>query len=377
MNDAPLVGDGTPVKQILPPGGKHTSNETAIRSLVDDIVSAWNDRDLDRFIGLLDESVVWDDPAMLYGPTTGRVAVRKFSESILKAFPDFSYRIREPICVAESGDRVVIPWEITATHTGLFDPPGFAPTEQPLTMQGVDVLELTDMKITRIDTFFNVLAATEQVLRLKPFLSGGISKVFVLWLQKCRAYWLRRSRRVRTWTVRRTSHSSQHPTQLDSSTNRSEHTGMRAPFQVLVIPFRCTAARVQFAVLKRSDAGYWQFVAGGGEDDETPLEAAQRETKEEIGIDANQRIIKLDSMATVPKTCFAEANSWGGDVFVVPEHCFAVDVGRYALTVSREHTELRWAEYEEAMSLLRWESNRNALWEVNERLKRPKPELVR
>jgi len=152
---------------------------------------------------------------------------------------------------------------------------------------------------------------------------------------------------------------------------------MRAPFQVLVIPFRCTAARVQFAVLKRSDAGYWQFVAGGGEDDETPLEAAQRETKEEIGIDANQRIIKLDSMATVPKTCFAEANSWGGDVFVVPEHCFAVDVGRYALTVSREHTELRWAEYEEAMSLLRWESNRNALWEVNERLKRPKPELVR
>ena len=145
---------------------------------------------------------------------------------------------------------------------------------------------------------------------------------------------------------------------------------MRAPFQVLVIPFRCTAARVEFAVLKRSDAGYWQFVAGGGEDDETPLKAAQREIKEEIGIDASDRIIRLDSMATVPRTYFAAADSWGGDIFVIPEHCFAVDVGKDVLTVSREHTELRWVGYEEAMSLLEWDSNRNALWEVNERLKK-------
>jgi predicted ester cyclase len=144
-------------------------NKTAIRSLVDDLVSAWNNRDIDRFIAHLDESVVWDDPAMLNGPTIGRGAVRKFSESILKAFPDFTYRIREPICVAESGERVVIPWEITATHAGRFDPPGFAPTGQPITMQGVDILKLTDMKVSRIDTFFSVMAAAEQALRLKPF----------------------------------------------------------------------------------------------------------------------------------------------------------------------------------------------------------------
>ncbi|MFH1220869.1 MAG: nuclear transport factor 2 family protein, partial [Candidatus Eisenbacteria bacterium] len=60
-------------------------NETAIRSLVDDLVGAWNDRDIDRFISHLDESVIWDDPAMLLGPAIGRSAVRKFSESILRA----------------------------------------------------------------------------------------------------------------------------------------------------------------------------------------------------------------------------------------------------------------------------------------------------
>jgi dATP pyrophosphohydrolase len=127
---------------------------------------------------------------------------------------------------------------------------------------------------------------------------------------------------------------------------------------------------VEFAVLKRSDAGYWQFVAGGGEDDETPLKAAQREIKEEVGIDASGRIVKLESMATVPRTHFADADSWGGDIFVIPEYCFAVDVGKNVLTVSCEHTELRWVGYEEAMSLLKWDSNRNALWEVNERLKK-------
>ncbi|HUU41158.1 MAG TPA: ester cyclase [Desulfatiglandales bacterium] len=147
-------------------------NETAIRLLVDDLVSAWNDRDIDRFISHLDESVIWDDPAMLCGPAIGWSAVREFSESILRAFPDFSYRIRDPICVAQSGSRCVVPWEITATHTGYFDPLGFAPTQQVVTMQGVDVLEMTDMKVTRIETFFNILPAVEQALRLKPLAEG-------------------------------------------------------------------------------------------------------------------------------------------------------------------------------------------------------------
>jgi len=172
-------------------------NETAIRSLVDDVVRAWNARDLDRFISHLDESVIWDDPAMLYGPAIGCIAVRVFSESILKAFPDFSYCIRGPICIAPSGELCVIPWEITATHTGYFDPPGFAPTNQVIKVQGVDLLQLANMKVTRIDTLFNVWLAAEHALRLKPFPERGIGKMIILWLQRCRAYWLRRTSRVK------------------------------------------------------------------------------------------------------------------------------------------------------------------------------------
>ena len=145
---------------------------------------------------------------------------------------------------------------------------------------------------------------------------------------------------------------------------------MRAPFQVLVIPFRRTTAGLEFAVLKRSDADYWQFVAGGGEGRETPLEAASRETEEETGIPANGRIMQLDSMATVPKSCFAVADSWGDSVYVIPEHCFAVDATDAALRLSGEHRESRWVPYEQACRLLKWDSNRNALWELVQRLKR-------
>jgi len=143
---------------------------------------------------------------------------------------------------------------------------------------------------------------------------------------------------------------------------------MRASFQVLVIAFRHTPAGVEYAVLKRSDTDCWQFVAGGAEDAETPIQAAERETQEEIGVTGE--MIQLDSASTVPKNCFAAADSWGDDVYVIPEHCFAVHVGRSGISLSQEHTESRWVPYEQACDMLKWDSNRNALWELNERLKK-------
>ncbi|OGT33707.1 MAG: hypothetical protein A2W28_03305 [Gammaproteobacteria bacterium RBG_16_51_14] len=144
---------------------------------------------------------------------------------------------------------------------------------------------------------------------------------------------------------------------------------MRAPFQILVIPFRRTAAGPEFAVLLRSDTKYWQFVAGGGEGVESPAQAAERETKEETGIAANGCLLQLDSMATLPINGFAEADSWGQEVSVIPEYCYAIDAGDSALALSGEHTEVRWVSYDQACTLLKWDSNRNALRELNERLK--------
>jgi len=143
---------------------------------------------------------------------------------------------------------------------------------------------------------------------------------------------------------------------------------MRAPFQVLVIPFRRSERGYEFAVLRRRDTGWWQFVAGGGEDKETPVQAAQREISEETGL-AGRGLMKLDSCNTVPKHAFADAEAWGPEVHVIPEYCFAVDATDDEIVLSDEHTEMRWVSYDEARRLLKWDSNRNALWELRERLK--------
>jgi len=78
---------------------------------------------------------------------------------------------------------------------------------------------------------------------------------------------------------------------------------MRAPFQILAIPYR-TKPDLQFAVLHRADHDQWQFIAGGGKDEEIPREAAVREISEEAGITAGN-LIELVSMIYIPASIIA------------------------------------------------------------------------
>ena len=149
----------------------------------------------------------------------------------------------------------------------------------------------------------------------------------------------------------------------------------RAPFQVLVLPFRLVQSRIEYAVFKRADAGWWQGIAGGGEGAETALETARRETREEAGIPENASFIPLDSKFTVPAEVFGFP--WGQEILVVPEFAFGVESPDSTLRLSSEHTEARWVDYETARQLLKWDSNRNALWELHHRLTHPKQAVSR
>jgi dATP pyrophosphohydrolase len=145
----------------------------------------------------------------------------------------------------------------------------------------------------------------------------------------------------------------------------------RAPLNVLVLLFRRTAEGPEFAVLRRADeAGdVWQGVAGGAEDDESPLEAARREFFEETGVSAERLWVGLQARCSVPAVVFAAWKDWPPDLYVVEEHAFAVELAADdAIVLSKEHAEVRWLPYEDAHALLRWDSNRTALWELNARL---------
>lgn len=63
---------------------------------------------------------------------------------------------------------------------------------------------------------------------------------------------------------------------------------MRAPFQILAIPYKKSNGTPIYCVFHRSDYDQWQFIAGGGEDGESPIEAAAREIFEESGVRAKK-----------------------------------------------------------------------------------------
>lgn len=145
----------------------------------------------------------------------------------------------------------------------------------------------------------------------------------------------------------------------------------RAPFQVIVFPYRRAASGVfEYAVFFRSSPNYgdfWQAISGGGEGHETPLEAARRESNEEAGLSYDTPLVLLDSTATIPAPQ-AAGMLWGPKVLVVPEYAFGADIGVQQIVLSEEHVSFRWADYQTAQSLLRFDSNKNALWELDFRL---------
>jgi len=144
----------------------------------------------------------------------------------------------------------------------------------------------------------------------------------------------------------------------------------RAPFQVLVYPYRrIQNGQLEYALLKRSDQGFWQAIAGGGEDDETPFEAAQRETNEESGIPPTAEFLQLDTVEPVPVIEFGDSHLWGDSVYVIPQYCFGVTAQNIQIVISPEHTEYRWLSYAAANQLLKYDGNKTALWELDQRLK--------
>ena len=139
---------------------------------------------------------------------------------------------------------------------------------------------------------------------------------------------------------------------------------MREPYQILSIPYRIVNGIPLFCVFRRSDSNYWQFIAGGGENGETPIEAVKRETIEEIGVEPIN-IKQLTCIAYVPAEVIAESRRqhWNKNVYVIPEYSFAFQCDLEPV-LSNEHNEYKWLTYDEARKLLKWDSNKLAMYEI-------------
>lgn len=141
----------------------------------------------------------------------------------------------------------------------------------------------------------------------------------------------------------------------------------RQPIQVLVIPYRLASAGLEILALRRRDVKVWQFVAGGAHEGESLAQAALRESQEELGsVLATSRLMPLETQGTIPRYHFSA--SWPDSILVIPEHAFAVNCEGLELSPTQEHDLHQWLRPELAWSLLRFDSNRTALWELCQRL---------
>ena len=142
----------------------------------------------------------------------------------------------------------------------------------------------------------------------------------------------------------------------------------RAPFQVVVFPFRRDAGRrLEYAIFRRADNGAWQGIAGGGEENETPVDAAIREAREEAGITAGA-VLHLAAVGAVAVEHFRDRVTWDAALRAIPEHAFGLEVETRAISLSLEHRDFAWLPLQDALARLEWESNRVALRELHGRL---------
>ena len=145
---------------------------------------------------------------------------------------------------------------------------------------------------------------------------------------------------------------------------------MRIPKQVLIIPYRNIDDKIEYCVFKRKDMNAWQWISGGAEDfDKNILESAKRELWEETGI-KDVQIQQLELTCKIPVVNIVKDFIWGEDVFYSEEYAFSVNITNKQIKLSNEHTEYKWVDYSEAKNLLKYDSNKSALWELDIKLKR-------
>ena len=65
--------------------------------------------------------------------------------------------------VAPNDQTAYVPWRMTGTNTGSFDPPGYAPTGRPLDLRGIDVMQFHNGLIYRYEAVYNYSDVARQL----------------------------------------------------------------------------------------------------------------------------------------------------------------------------------------------------------------------
>lgn len=146
----------------------------------------------------------------------------------------------------------------------------------------------------------------------------------------------------------------------------------RQPKQVHIFLFRSGEKGFEYALFQRSDSPFcWQGICGGLEGDETLEEGARREIFEEAGIRDCLPLLRLESISYLPDHVFSDSERavWGEQMVVIPMYFFAMPFSG-EVQLSDEHTAIKWLPYDSAYSLICYQDQQIALYELHEKLSR-------
>ena len=154
----------------------------------------------------------------------------------------------------------------------------------------------------------------------------------------------------------------------------------RVPRQVPVYLYRRRDGRTpEFLLLRRAATSeewiFWQGVSGAPEGDESDVDAALREVREETGFDVSATLrpvgirFELRWQEHDPERW---ALIYAPGVDVVPEEVFTAEVSTddEPTLAPDEHDAYLWATIDDALELLKYENNKQALLAAHKHLER-------
>lgn len=128
-------------------------NKTTVRRYYDEVL---NQRDVDLVDDLAVEDYIEHDP--FPGQGDGRADLKTRVRTILDAFAPLHFQVED---VIEEGDRVVVRWSQTGTHSGDFM--GIPATGKQYTMNGIDIHRLRAGKMAEHWHVVDLFALLQQL----------------------------------------------------------------------------------------------------------------------------------------------------------------------------------------------------------------------
>jgi steroid delta-isomerase-like uncharacterized protein len=141
--------------------GSTTSIEW-IRDFAGRWIAAWNSHEIERVLALTTEDVEYRDDAWPKA-MRGHADVREFIEACWHAIPDMTFELLDGPYVIPGEPRSAYRWRGWGTHTGLLDPPGFAPTGRRWEVDGADFHEYRDRRICKLRVTFDMMTVARQL----------------------------------------------------------------------------------------------------------------------------------------------------------------------------------------------------------------------